>query len=191
MSAKVILHVDLDAFFAAVEQRDRPELRGRPVVIGADPRDGRGRGVVSTCSYEARRYGIHSAMPVSVAYQRCPRAVFLPPDMPKYRRVADQVVACFYSLTPDVEPVSIDEAFLDISGTGRLWGTPRQAGQLVRQRVRDAVGLTASVGIAPNKMVAKIASDYGKPDGLVEVTEPGLLAFLWPLTVDQIGRAHV
>ena len=113
-------------------------------------------------------------MPISAAYQRCPQAVFLPPDMTKVppgRRPGRGLF--LWSLTPDVEPVSIDEAFLDISGTGRLWGTPRQAGQLIRQRVRDAVGLTASVGIAPNKMVAKIASDYGKPDGLVEVSVRG------------------
>jgi len=181
-----IVHVDMDAFFAAVEQRDNPLLRGRPVVVGADPKLGRGRGVVSTASYEARKFGIHSAMPISAAFKKCPDAAFLPVDMDKYARISAQIHDIFYSFTPDIEPVSIDEAFLDITSSHHLFGSPIKTCMMLKDKIRTVTGLTASVGMAPIKMAAKIASEIGKPDGLVEVTPDGLLEFLWPLGVDKI-----
>jgi len=176
----------MDAFFAAIEQRDDPALRAKPVVVGADPKAGRGRGVVATCSYEARKFGIHSAMPISVAYRKCPGAVFLPVDRDKYSRVSEDIYKMLYNFTPDVEPVSIDEAFLDITGTYNLFGTPAQTCLLLKSRIKDQIGLTASVGLAPTKLAAKIASDLKKPDGFVEVTPEGLCDFLWPLEVTRI-----
>jgi len=186
MSNAVIFHVDLDAFFAAVEQRDCPRLKGKPVVIGADPKGGQGRGVVSTCSYEARVYGIRSAMPISQAYRLCPHAVYLPGDMKKYRQASRQVFAIFEQFTPDIEPISIDEAFLDMTGCYHFYKTPRSAAEHLKEKVKKEVGLIASVGIAPVKMVAKIASDISKPDGLVEVLPGKVQEFLWPLAVNKL-----
>lgn len=183
---KIIAHVDMDAFFAAVEQRDNPCLRGKPVVIGADPKGGKGRGVVSTCSYEARKFGIFSAMPISVAYRKCPRAVFLPVDMEKYSNVSWEICNFFHNFTPKIEPVSIDEAFLDITGSYHIFGTPLKVCLLIKSGIKEKIGLTASIGLAPTKMAAKIASDLNKPDGLVEVTREKLLDFLWPLDVGKI-----
>ena len=168
----------MDAFFASIEQRDRPSLRGKPVVVGADPKAGKGRGVVSTCSYEARKYGIHSAMPISIAFRKCPQAVFLPVDMEKYGEASARIYEILYSFSPDIEPISIDEAFLDITGSYHLFGTPLETGRLIKAKIKKLTGLTASVGIAPTKMAAKIASDIDKPDGLVEVTREGLARFL-------------
>lgn len=185
-SEKFIAHVDMDAFFASVEQRDNPDFRGRPVVVGADPKNGIGRGVVSTCSYEARKYGICSAMPISIAYRKCPDAIFLPVDMEKYSRVSQEIHEILYTFTPDIEPVSIDEAFLDISSTYKLFGSAYDVGVLIKSRIKKETGLTASVGIAPNKMAAKIASDFKKPDGLVEIKRENLLDFLWPLDVSKL-----
>ncbi len=182
---RFIAHVDMDAFFAAVEQRDNPEFHGKPVIVGADPKKGRGRGVVSTCSYEARKYGIHSAMPISTAYRRAPHAIFLPVNMEKYANVSHEIYNIFYDFTPEVEPISIDEAFLDITGTYHLFGTPRKTCFLIKSRIKDKTGLTASVGLAPTKMAAKIASDLRKPDGFVEVTQDKLLDFLWPLDISK------
>ncbi|HOD11840.1 MAG TPA: DNA polymerase IV [Candidatus Omnitrophota bacterium] len=186
MADRVIAHVDMDAFFAAIEQRDNPQLRGKPVVIGADPKRGKGRGVVSTCSYEARKFGIHSAMPISQAYARCPRAVFLPVRMQRYSDVSTQIFSILYEFTPDVEPISIDEAFLDLSGTEALHGPSIEAARKIKRRIYDELCLTASVGVAPVKMVAKIASDHCKPDGLLEITKEKLLDFLWPLDVGKL-----
>ena len=183
---RFIVHVDMDAFFASIEQRDNPDLAGKPVVVGADPKAGRGRGVVSTCSYEARKFGIHSAMPISLAYQKCPQAVFLPVDMDKYSRVSAQIYKIFYDFTPDIEPVSIDEAFLDISRSYSIFGTPYQTCVLIKSRIKEGTGLTASLGLAPTKMASKIASDLNKPDGLVEVTQDRLLDFLRGLPVEKI-----
>jgi len=176
----------MDAFFAAVEQRDNPQFQKKPVVIGADPKGGRGRGVVSTCSYEARKFGIHSAMPISIAYRKCPRAVFLPVDMKKYAEVSHRIYDLFYDFTPEIEPVGIDEAFMDITGSYHLFGTPRETCLLIKSRVKKETNLTASVGLAPTKMAAKIASDLKKPDGFVEVTEEGLLDFLRPLDISRM-----
>jgi len=184
--ARYIVHVDMDAFFAAIEQRDNPEYRLKPVVVGARPKGGRGRGVVSTASYEARLFGIHSAMPISLAYRRCPHAIFLPVDMERYERVSLHIYETLSSFTPDIEPVSIDEAFLDITGSCHLFGDPLATCRLIKSRIKKETGLTASVGLAPTKMAAKIASDLKKPDGLVAVTRKGLLAFLQPLDVRRI-----
>jgi len=180
-----ILHVDMDAFFAAVEQRDHPELRGKPVVVGAPPDQ---RGVVSTCSYEARAFGVHSAMPSREAFQRCPQAVFLPPDMPRYAAVSRQVFAIFERFSPLVEPVSIDEAFLDVTGSKRLFGEPETIAASIRAAIRAETGLTASVGVAGNKFLAKLASESRKPDGLTVVPRDraALLAFLAPLPVGRL-----
>lgn len=183
---RYIVHVDMDAFFASIEQRDNPGCRGKPVVVGADPKFGKGRGVVSTCSYEARKFGIHSAMPISIAYKKCPHAVFLPPDMGKYEIASSRIFQIFYSFTPDVEPVGIDEAFLDITGSFHLFGTPSETCLSIKSKIKEMTGLTASIGLAPTKMAAKIASDLKKPDGMVEVAEEGLLDFLWPLDARKI-----
>lgn len=184
--ARTILHVDMDAFFAAVEQRDRPELRGRPVIVGADPKEGRGRGIVATCSYEARRFGVHSAQPISQAWRLCPQGVYLRPAMDKYRRASERVMALLFEFTDLVEQVSIDEAFLDVSGSRRLFGAGKDIALRIKERIRTELGLTASVGVAGNKFVAKVASDLRKPDGLV-VVEPGReKEFLDPLPVARL-----
>lgn len=184
--ARVILHIDMDAFFAAVEQRDSPAFIGKPVIVGADPKDGKGRGVVSTCSYEARKFGVHSAMPISKAWRLCPQAVFLPPDFRKYKKASQQVFEILERYTPDIEPVSIDEAFLDITGTFHLHKTPVALAQRIKDDIHREVRLTASVGIAPVKMVAKIASDINKPDGLLEIRPGEVQGFLAPLPVERL-----
>ncbi len=183
---KTIFHVDLDAFFAAVEQRDDPKLRGKPVVVGADPKGGAGRGVVSTCSYEARKFGIHSAMPVSKAYQLCPQAIFVPPNFKKYSEASRSVFKIFYDFTPHIEGISIDEAFLDVTTSSHLFGGAVSAAKRLKEQVRQSVGLTASVGIAPVKFVAKIASDLSKPDGLLEIIEGQVVEFLKPLKIERL-----
>lgn len=178
--------MDMDAFFAAVEQRDNPDLRGRPVVVGADPKAGQGRGVVATCSYEARKFGIRSAMPISEAYRRCPSAVFVRGNMRLYKKISQQVFDLLYDFTDLIEPVSIDEAFLDITGSYHFYKTPLNTGRAVKQRIKKDTGLNASIGIAPVKMVAKIASDLSKPDGLLEVRPDQVLDFLWKLPVGRL-----
>ena len=185
-SDKIIVHIDMDAFFAAIEQRNDPKLLGKPVVVGADPKGGRGRGVVSTASYEARKFGINSAMPISVAYKRCPQAVFLLPSMDEYVKVSEDIYEILYGFSPDIEMVSIDEAFLDISNSLHLFGSSLDTAKLIKAKIKEETSLTASVGIGPNKMTAKIASDLNKPDGLVEVKKEDLLDFLWPLSIDKI-----
>jgi DNA polymerase-4 len=178
-----ILHVDLDAFFASVEQRDRPELRGRPVVVGGGPA---GRGVVCAASYEARPFGVHSAMPMSQAVRLCPQAVVLPLRIDHYRAVAREVRDILLAFTPVIEPLSLDEAFLDVRGCEGLFGPAPVIARRVKERVTAGTGLTASVGVATNKFLAKLASDLGKPDGLV-VVEPGRAAeFLAPLSVGRV-----
>jgi DNA polymerase-4 len=176
-------HVDLDAFYASVEQRDRPEYRDRPVVVGALPGH---RGVVATANYQARTYGIRSAMPISEAYRRCPDAVFLRPDMAKYAQVSRQVFRILGSLTPVVEPVSIDEAYLDLSGLERLLGPPQAVGEEIKRRIREDTGLSASVGIGPNRLIAKLGSEHRKPDGLTLVFPNQVLGFLAPMPVARL-----
>ncbi len=186
MRERYIIHIDMDAFFASIEQRDNPKLRGKPVIIGADPKSGKGRGVVSTCSYEARKFGIHSAMPISIAYKKCPNGAYLRPDMEKYSSVSRSIHKALYDFTPHVEPLGLDEAFLDITGSWHLFGSPLKTCLLLKSKIKRITGLTSSIGLAPTKMAAKIASDLKKPDGLTEVKKEGLLGFLWPLEVDRI-----
>jgi DNA polymerase IV len=183
---RVILHLDMDAFYAAVEQRDRPELRGRPVIVGADPKGGRGRGVVSTASYEARRFGVGSALPISAAFKLCPDGVYLPVDMEKYVGVSKQVMAILRGTTDLVEPLSIDEAFLDVTASRRALGSGESIARGLKREILEATGLTASVGVAACKLVAKIASDLRKPDGLVVVPPGTEAAFLAPLAVRRL-----
>ena len=179
----------MDAFYASVEQRDRPELRGMPVIVGADPK---GRGVVSAASYEARVFGVRSAMPIGKAARLCPHGVFVPVDMAKYARVSDEIMALLGEFSPLVEPVSVDEAFIDLTGTASLFGPPADAVRSIKDRIRAETGLTASAGLASNKFIAKIASDLRKPDGMV-VVEPGREAeFLAPLPIERlwgVGKA--
>jgi DNA polymerase-4 len=177
-----ILHVDLDAFYASVEQLDAPELRGKPVIVG-----GLGpRGVVAAASYEARRYGVYSATPMARARRACPEGVFLSPRFEHYQEKSAEVMAILRSFTPLVEPIASDEAFLDVSGSVRGHGTGPECAVAIRTRVRDETGLTASVGVATTKLLAKLASDLAKPDGLL-VVEPGTeLAVLHPLPVERL-----
>jgi len=185
VTGRTILHVDLDAFFASVEQRDRPELRGRPVIVGGGGGED-ARGVVSAASYEARVFGVHSAMSLREAYRRCPDGVFLPVDGRRYQAASREVMTILRRFTPLVEPISIDEAFLDVTGSAALFGDGASIARQIREAVRAEVGLTASVGVATNKLVAKIASDLRKPDGLV-VVPPGEEAdFLAPLAIGRL-----
>jgi len=180
---RTILHVDMDAFYAAVEQRDNHKFRGRPLIVGSDPKGGKGRGIVSTCSYEARRFGVHSAQPVSKAWRLCPQGIFVPPDMAKYARVSGMVMKILADYTDMMEQISIDEAFLDVTGCLRLSGTGKEIAAKIKNRIFGELRLTASVGVAPNKFLAKVASDLEKPDGLV-VVEPGReKEFLAPLPI--------
>ena len=178
----IVLHVDMDAFFAAVEQRDHPEWRGKPVIVGAGPHE---RGVVSTCSYEARRFGVHSAMPSRTAYARCPHGIFVQPRMNVYREVSDVAFDVFSRYSPFVEGVSIDEAFLDITGTAHLFGGMKPLAEKLRADIKAACGVTCSVGLAPNRLLAKIASEQNKPDGLfiIPFDEAGIRSFLAPKPV--------
>ena len=176
----------MDAFFAAVEAREKPEIADRPIVVGADPREGRGRGVVAACNYEARKYGIHSAMPISQAYRRCPHAVYLPPRGQLYAEVSERIMQLFESYTELVEKLSIDEAFLDVTASARLFGDGAAMARRIKRAVRDQEQLTVSVGVAPNKFLAKLASDLEKPDGLV-IVEPGSEKdFLGPLPIERL-----
>lgn len=174
-----ILHVDMDAFYAAVEVMDDPSLRGLPLIIGAPD----GRSVVSSASYEARRYGVRAAMPVSQAMRLCPTAKIVMPHFDRYQAVSRQVMAVFESITPLVEPLSVDEAFLDVQGVRRLWGSPGQIARLVRERVQAEVGISCSVGVAATKHVAKMASTISKPDGMLIVAAADTLDFLAPRSV--------
>jgi DNA polymerase-4 len=176
----------MDAFFAAVEQRDRPELRGRAVIVGADPKGGRGRGVVSTASYEARRFGVGSAMPISQAWRACPHGIYLRPDMERYARESRRVMDILRRFTDRVEPVSIDEAFLDVTASARALGPGQTVARRLKDEIHGETGLTASVGVATSKLVAKVASDMRKPDGLVVVPPGEEAAFLAPLPVRRL-----
>lgn len=184
---RYIAHVDMDAFFAAIEQRDNPRFKDKPVVIGADPKSGRGRGVVSTASYQARKFGIHSSMPISIAYHRCPSAVFLPVNMQKYSAVSRKINEILNKFTPKIEQVGIDEAFLDITNSFHLFNTPKNTCKLIKEKIKKETELTASIGLAPIKMAAKIASDLSKPDGFIEIKRENLLSFLWPLPVEKMS----
>ncbi|MBC2722960.1 DNA polymerase IV [Desulfosporosinus sp.] len=178
-----ILHVDMDAFYASVEQRDDPTLMGKPVVVGGRPNS---RGVVSAASYEARNYGIRSAMPIAEAARRCPSAVFLPVNGRKYREVSSQIRQIFLTYTPMVEPISLDEAFLDVTGSTSLFGPGDKIALTIKERIQQELNLTASVGMACNKFLAKLASDLKKPNGFVIVQPNEIQEFLDPLPVERI-----
>ncbi len=183
-----IIHVDMDAFYAAVEQRDNPHLRGKPVVVGGRPDS---RGVVATCSYEARRFGIHSAMPCARAYRLCPRAIFVAPRFDVYRLVSQQIQEIFLAHTDLVEPLSLDEAYLDVTQNKRNVRSATWVAESIRKEIRQATGLTASAGVSYNKFLAKIASDVNKPDGVTVVTPAQARAFIAALPIRRfhgVGR---
>ena len=179
---RIVLHIDMDAFFASVEQRDHEEYRGKPVIVG-----GLGpRGVVSTASYEARKFGVHSAQAMAIARRLCPNAIFLHPDHARYSDVSRQIFSILSRFSPVIEQLSIDEGFLDLTGMERLMDNPRVYGEEIKRAVREETGLTASVGIAPNKFLAKLASDLEKPDGLVVIRPEDAEKVLAPLPVNRI-----
>ena len=184
-NAKEIVHVDMDAFFASVEQRDHPEWRGKPVIVGAPPDK---RGVVSTCSYEARKFGVRSAMPSRTAYRLCPHGIFVPGDHARYEAVSREVMGIFDRFTPIVEQVSIDEAYLDVTGSRRLFGDGMAIGTAIRKAIREELSLTASVGVGPNKFLAKICSELAKPDGIKAAPSgsEAIAEFLAPLPVGSL-----
>jgi DNA polymerase-4 len=177
------MHVDLDAFFVSVEQARDPSLRGKPVAVGGDPR---GRGVVAAASYEARAYGLRAGMPLAQARRLCPHAIFLEGDFYRYREASDAFMSFLHGLSPLVEPMGMDEAFVDLTGTERLWGPPLTVARRLRERVKQELGITASVGIASGKAVAKVAADVCKPDGLLEIPPGQEAAFLAPLPVEAL-----
>ena len=176
-------HADLDAFYASVEALDHPEYRGRPLVVGALPGH---RGVVAAANYAARKFGIHSAMPIAEAYRRCPDAIYLRPDMARYSRVSREIFRILETITPVVEPVSVDEAYLDLTGLERLIGSPETIGREIKRRILEGTGLTVSVGIGPNRLIAKLGSEYRKPDGLTVVHPEQVPAFLSPMPVASL-----
>lgn len=178
-----IIHVDMDAFFASIEQRDNPALQGKPVIVGGSKE---GRGVVSTASYEARKFGVHSAMPMAEAVRRCPDGIYLPVDMKKYRAVSRQIMDIFQRFTPEVEAISVDEAFLDVTGSQRLFGLAEQIGWQIKEIIGRELHLTASVGLSYNKFLAKLASDLEKPDGFCQIGPEELQQKVWPLSIRRM-----
>jgi DNA polymerase-4 len=181
--ARSILHIDMDAFYASIEERDRPELAGRPVIVGGTPA---GRGVVAAANYVVRKFGVHSAMPTATALRLCPDALVLPPRLDDYAQISEQIREIFFRYTPLVEPLSLDEAFLDVTGSGGLFGPAAEIGRRIKQDIRREVSLVASVGVAPNKFLAKIASDLRKPDALVVVDGGRVQEFLDPLPIGRL-----
>ena len=180
---RAIIHIDMDAFYASVEQRDNPELKGKPVIIGGSVES---RGVVSTASYEARKYGVHSAMPMAEAHRLCPDGVYLPVDMQKYRLVSHQIMDIFHRFTPEVEAISLDEAFLDVTASQKLFGTAEEIGREIKRQIKTELNLTASVGLSYNKFLAKLASDMDKPDGFYQIGPEELESKVWPLPVRRM-----
>ena len=176
--SRFILHCDLDCFFAAVEIRDTPQYQGKPVIIGADPKDGKGRGVISTCSYEARDFGLHSGMPISQAFQRCPQGIYLRPNFNKYNLASKQVMKIIEKYSQDFQQVGNDEAYLDLSDNCLNFNEARKVAQEIQKKVRKEVGITISIGIAPTKSLAKIASDYNKPNGITLFTPENFKSML-------------
>ncbi|MCU0578586.1 MAG: DNA polymerase IV [Desulfobacterota bacterium] len=181
-AVRQIIHLDMDAFYASVEVLDDPSLKGRPVIVGGLA----GRGVVSAASYEARKFGVHSAQPMTTARRLCPQGVFLPVRMSRYQDLSRKIFSLFRAFTPLVEPLSIDEAFLDVTASLQLFGPAREIARLIKTRVREETGLTVSAGVAPNKFLAKIASDLEKPDGLTVVPEERIQEFLNPLPIERL-----
>lgn len=178
-----IIHIDMDAFYASVEQKDRPEYKGQPVIVGGSPEK---RGVVSAASYEARRFGVHSAMPTSQARRLCPGGIFLPVRMERYQEVSNQIFQLLSEYTPLIEPLSLDESFLDVTASERLFGPALEIARAMKRKIFEATELRASAGVAPNKFLAKIASDLRKPDGLVEIGPEEVQGFLQDLPIGRL-----
>jgi DNA polymerase IV (DinB-like DNA polymerase) len=183
---RIIFHVDMDQFFAAIEERERPEIRGKPVVVGADPKEGKGRGVVSTCNYEARKYGVKSGIPITRAWRLCPEAVYLPVNFRFYREVSARIMKILRSYGDKFEPWGLDEAFLDVSSRIKNFEEAEKLAQEIKDVIFEKEQLTCSIGVGPNKLVAKIASDFKKPDGLTVIREEDAKEFLAPLRVSRL-----
>jgi len=192
---RIILHLDMDAFFAAVEERENPQFKGMPLVVGADPKGGRGRGVVSTCNYIARKYGIHSALPISKAYELCPEAIFLPVNMELYQKVSENIMAIIKRYSPIWETVSLDEAYLDLShifydrrkrSIGNLWEEAENLAKKLKKEIFEKEKLTSTVGIGPNKLIAKMAAEKAKPNGLLIIKPNQVKKFLEPLAIEDL-----
>jgi DNA polymerase IV len=177
-----ILHIDMDAFYASVEERDDPSLKGKPVIVGGKAR----RGVVCAASYAARKFGVHSAMPMMRAMNLCPQAIVVSPRMDRYSEISSQIFSIFHRFTPLVEGLSIDEAFLDVGASESLFGNGETIARRIKKEIKDELGLPASAGVAPNKFIAKIASDFGKPDGLLVVEKEDVVKFLAPLPIERM-----
>ena len=183
---RLIIHVDMDHFFTAAEEKRRPELKGKPLVVGADPKEGRGRGVVSTANYEAREFGIRSGMPISRAWKLCPQAVYLPLDFRLYTQISKEIMILLRTYTDKFEQWGIDEAFLDVTSTVKDYGEAENLARRIKAHIKENQGLTCSIGIGPNKLVAKIATDTHKPDGITTVTNEKIETFLAPLPVRKL-----
>jgi DNA polymerase IV (DinB-like DNA polymerase) len=183
---RIIFHMDMDHFFTAVEERERPEYKGKPVVVGADPKEGKGRGVVSTSNYEARKAGVRSGMPISRAWKLCPEAIYLPPNFPLYIKVSKEIMEIARKYADKFEQWGIDEAFLDVSARVKDYAEAEALAKQIKREIKEKEHLTCSIGIGPNKLIAKIASDYQKPDGLTIVKEDEAKAFLAPLPARKL-----
>lgn len=185
--SRVILHIDMDAFYASAETQKNPEIAGMPIIVGADPKAGRGRGVVAGCSYEARRFGVHSAQPISRAYRLCPQGVYLRPNFALYEEVSARIMDVLRGFSEKLEPMGLDEAFLDLSDKISDFENTAKVAKKIKEEIKNREGLTCSIGVAPNKAIAKVASDYQKPDGLTIVTPEEAISFLSPLPVSRIS----
>jgi DNA polymerase IV (DinB-like DNA polymerase) len=183
---RIIFHMDMDHFYTAVEEREHPEYKGKPVVVGADPKEGKGRGVVSTSNYEARRSGVRSGMPISRAWKLCPEAIYLPPNFPLYIKVSKEIMQIAQKYADKFEPWGLDEAFLDVSARVKDYAEAEAYAKQLKREIKEKENLTCSIGVGPNKLIAKVASDYQKPDGLTLVKEEEAEAFLAPLPVRKL-----
>jgi DNA polymerase IV (DinB-like DNA polymerase) len=183
---RIILHCDLDCFFAAVEIRDNPQYKNKPVIIGADPKEGKGRGVIATCNYEARKYGLHSAMPISRAYRRCPHGVYLRPNGNKYHKVSKEVMEILESYSNEFQRVGADEAYLELTGKVQDYGEGERLAKTIQKEILEKIGITISIGIAPTKSLAKIASDENKPNGITVVNPENITCFLKDMDITRI-----
>jgi DNA polymerase IV (DinB-like DNA polymerase) len=183
---RIIFHVDMDHFFTAVEEREHPEYKGKPVIVGADPKGGKGRGVVSTCNYEARKFGVRSGMPISKAWKLCPQAIYLPVNYELYTKVSERIMSLLRKYADKFEQWGIDEAFLDVTSKVKDYAEAEALATEIKREIYEKEGLTCSIGVGPNKLVAKIASDYKKPDGLTLVREEEAENFLAPLPVRKL-----
>lgn len=182
---RIIMHIDMDAFFASIEIRENPKLKGKAVVVGADPKEGKGRGVVSTASYKAREFGVYSGQPISLAWKNCPHCIFLRPNFPLYQKVSQNIFKILKKYSKRIEKASIDEAYLDVSFLGDFKKAKKMA-EKIKKEIKEKEKLTASIGIGPNKLIAKIASSYRKPDGLTVVEEKKVKEFLFPLPIEKL-----